>query len=676
MNRQNTGSAWVPWALVPLLLLLNVRYHPFPNVLFDLTLLQIPVAIGLTCRYGWHGFAAAVIGSFPLVARIYLGPLTYGGQLTMFVIVVSAAWLTLNKTWLESKKIRPPGTAMMILLLLVGSSGLWVNIENFAFGWWGTTFLYFAFFVLGLRGVPVRRWLIIAGMITIAGVLLSLISSFGEELFDMEFGGARTPIEVWELELRLELALNRPGNFLTLLVFFWAGSWLRTFMLDNARTTEAFPRVFKLVAFAAVMYLANPMWQGLVSVLVESRLYERAMFDISPVGSFYILSVLSLLLALSRKNGMLISFALVVVYYVLEGFTRWGSGIFVRIDFGDFALIVAFAWIGSRLARQFPAADTLRTVSWFPAQPAGEQNDIEPDEWKRQHDEISNTVRRVMLSLLAYALFCGLTLAGSDDASLFGVGSEIKLPIANTSIDYAAFLTVGPLILVGLIVYLHLFLQTAVDLGRPPGARPLPYIFNMDNSLARLLSSFLHYWLPVLLLFQFAWKATPQPIAGFWLGLASTGLGIFMAYFYMLRLSAERTGGPHRFILTMFFIFGLLFAIQLASGGAVLKRPLLLNGADFKGRDLGGVDLREAVLVGVNFTESSLQRADLRRAILSEAKIKGANFTEADLRGVRGLGCEQLQLAIGWEKAYRDERLSCGSSIPELPREKQERYKF
>ena len=136
-----------------------------------------------------------------------------------------------------------------------------------------------------------------------------------------------------------------------------------------------------------------------------------------------------------------------------------------------------------------------------------------------------------------------------------------------------------------------------------------------------------------------------------------------------------------------------------------------LQGIDLEGADLQGANLREAKLQGANLREAKLQEASLREANLQEASLREANLQEAslreaklqeaslreanlqganlreaklqeaslreadlrgadlrgaDLRGTEGINCAQLKQAMNWEKAFRDEVLTCAAEIPEL----------
>ena len=702
-NEQKTASVWVAWVCIPLLLFLNFEFYPYDFGSFDFTLFHIPAMVALTYRYGRHGFVAAIIGSAPLLFSIELDYFNFGGQVSFYLIVVHAGWLTLSKSWFAPEKSSLPHAAFMILLLIGCCISLAYNFsDNFSFGWHGTILLYYAFFVFGLRGVQIGRWLPFVGLLTFMGLVLRLVAIFNEDN-----SSSFNQID----DLTFNWVLDQPGEFLTMLMFLWSGKWIRTTIGTEAPSAKTLSFGFKLAMGAGILYLLEPMWQGLITAVTSLTNITSILRAVSPEGSYFLLPLLALLLPITRRNGMLIAVSLVVCYYLLSGVAALlNTDRYFYILLTDFAVAIAFAMLGKRIAQQIHGTNSAAVASFLPNAFAKKESTLQAGDWERQHDEISKTIRRVMFTLLAFSVFCGLTLASTNDASLFGVGSEIKLPIASTSIDFSSFLTVGPLILIGLIVYLHLFLQSAAELGKPQGANPLPYVFNMENPIAIIMSGFLHYWLPVLLLFQFAWKATPQPMAGFWLGLVSIGLGIVMAYLHLARMSAESKGIPRQITRIMFFAFSLLFAIQMASGGAVLKRSLMLDGAEFENRDLRGFDFTDASMkeanlentklsganfsgaylfeaifddanvTNVNFGEANLQgvnlegldlsESDLRKANITNIKFTGATLNKTDLRGAIGISCDNLIGALSLSTAYRHKDFACGEVIPDLPDEK------
>lgn len=89
-----------------------------------------------------------------------------------------------------------------------------------------------------------------------------------------------------------------------------------------------------------------------------------------------------------------------------------------------------------------------------------------------------------------------------------------------------------------------------------------------------------------------------------------------------------------------------------------------LRGLDLRDADLSDIDLRQSDLRGANLSGADLKGANLEGANLFKALIDGADLTEANLRGVRFLNCAQLETALNWQSAYRDEDLACGAVIP------------
>ena len=92
--------------------------------------------------------------------------------------------------------------------------------------------------------------------------------------------------------------------------------------------------------------------------------------------------------------------------------------------------------------------------AWFPPK---RHLDLDADEWKRQHDEVSISLRRTMITMLGYSFFCLLTLA-APDVSLIAKDAKITVPFAGTEVSYQGFLMIGPLMLCALAIYLHILL--------------------------------------------------------------------------------------------------------------------------------------------------------------------------------------------------------------------------
>jgi hypothetical protein len=217
---------------------------------------------------------------------------------------------------------------------------------------------------VGLRGASVGRWLVVAGLLMLLGIAL-LLADIYSEMIPSYLHLKESPSFRW--------TLNKPGDFLTLLMFFWMGNWIRKFVMTAEPLSKTLSTGFKLAISAGILYLLDPMWEALVTAVSNSKLIPDTLHTRSPAGSNYLLPLIALLLSITRRIGMLIAITLVGTYYLLYGI------------------------------------DSTATASLLPVASATKKSTLKPEDWERQHDEISNTVRRVMLTVLAYSVFCGLT---------------------------------------------------------------------------------------------------------------------------------------------------------------------------------------------------------------------------------------------------------------------------
>jgi len=132
--------------------------------------------------------------------------------------------------------------------------------------------------------------------------------------------------------------------------------------------------------------------------------------------------------------------------------------------------------------------------------PLSEKIELTDEELKRQHDEVSKAIDKLLLALIGFSVFCELAL-GAPDRSLLASDAQIQLPFANNSISFVAFLIIGPLVLIAFSFYLHIFVGYWIALSRQvqsnlsrPGLgstnRGLPFVFNLQGRTAAWLSSF------------------------------------------------------------------------------------------------------------------------------------------------------------------------------------------
>ena len=252
-----------------------------------------------------------------------------------------------------------------------------------------------------------------------------------------------------------------------------------------------------------------------------------------------------------------------------------------------------------------------------------------------------------MLTLLGFSFF-SVTILGKSDVTLLDAAATVKIPFAETEIGFVDFLIIAPFVLVGIAVYMHVFIGYWRLLQIPEDGNPgLPFLFNVSHPGAWLLSQAVFYGLVPTVLCYFSYKSSPRPEGQV---MASFALAVTLGFLWlaMRRSSSESTSFTPRLIGTgcVLVVAGLLVLSVLVANP--FSRPLSLfrarlPAADLRDAVLIKADLREAVLTKANLSkadlseadlnEATLFQADLREADLREADLSGANLREADLRG-------------------------------------------
>ena len=135
---------------------------------------------------------------------------------------------------------------------------------------------------------------------------------------------------------------------------------------------------------------------------------------------------------------------------------------------------------------------------------------------------ISENAQKLFVAMLAACLYSWLTIATTTDANLVTNRTSSPLPVIQTSIPIVAFYAVTPLLLLGVYLYFHFYLQKLwEELGTLPAifsdGRPLetkadPWLLGdlVRSHVTKLRSgrpflSYLQQWVSILL----AWWLTP-----------------------------------------------------------------------------------------------------------------------------------------------------------------------
>lgn len=270
-----------------------------------------------------------------------------------------------------------------------------------------------------------------------------------------------------------------------------------------------------------------------------------------------------------------------------------------------------------------------KLTSWLRAPPVPKESKAE---WEHTHTETSATIRRTFLFILGASIYCAITLAGSSDSRLIRGGDIVKLPVLNYEVNFNAFLIGAPMILIGLYLYLHIFIAEH-RLHPPPQDKIVPMLGNFKQAVPQFVAWLLYYWLVPATLAMFAWKVFPIEDYDVFT-LSPDDEDILSRYFKLhiiltgalaiSSLALQIRRGPREWLwirilfLFCFFLIGALLFLY-----ALTHRQL----------DLRWANLSEENLAGIKIPESLLRGANLRKAILSEADLTGANLIEANLFG-------------------------------------------
>src|SRR5215813_5905404 len=137
---------------------------------------------------------------------------------------------------------------------------------------------------------------------------------------------------------------------------------------------------------------------------------------------------------------------------------------------------------------------------------------LSPDLISKARDETATQVARIGLTLVGTTAFCLLSLL-TPDSALLGGSEKINVPLAGP-VSFFGFMLLGPALLIGLRVYLQIYVEHGERLDRLARSVPAvraPTLLPLQNSLIRLLSNLTRYLLLPVALLLFAWKAAVFP---------------------------------------------------------------------------------------------------------------------------------------------------------------------
>lgn len=284
----------------------------------------------------------------------------------------------------------------------------------------------------------------------------------------------------------------------------------------------------------------------------------------------------------------------------------------------------------------FPPTSRIDEMVWSPAERDARRLVIE-----RALPHLAETVRRTLLILIGIAFASIAIVLSVPDSALIKSEATIRVPHADISIEFLGFASLMPVLLLGVLIYLHVHYGHWLVLDRErkrleagadvPSIAGPPTLFALDGIAARGLTAFLFYWLAPMALAVIAWKAGPRPEWGFPLGYV-TGAVLFALAFLAIRRCAARYRGRRNPWLWLLLFLIVRLAIVAPSQSEFFFRPLNLRHADLPGADLASTDLRAADLTKANLSRAQLTSANLTGAKFVSANLSGAVLVDAILR--------------------------------------------
>ena len=276
------------------------------------------------------------------------------------------------------------------------------------------------------------------------------------------------------------------------------------------------------------------------------------------------------------------------------------------------------------------------------------------------YKQYGETTNRTMVSLLAVGTFCLLTVIGTPDKALLAAQGTVKVPFAEASISFLAFVIVAPLLIIVITAYLHIFYGYWMDLERErrqynlrPSDREkgpverLAMLFALEDPVSRGLTALIFYWLTPCVLAVTAWKAAGRSefnLPLFQVLCVVTAGMIFLSIRRCPEASRKLMNRPRWFVLAG---IGVLLAAMPWHQDS-LRRPMNLFREDLTEAWLVGVDLRGANLERAKLKGAALAGASLQNANLLEANLEGANLMASDARGAVFLNANLQRAHLGF----------------------------
>jgi uncharacterized protein YjbI with pentapeptide repeats len=253
------------------------------------------------------------------------------------------------------------------------------------------------------------------------------------------------------------------------------------------------------------------------------------------------------------------------------------------------------------------------------------ENDLES--LKERHTELSNNINRILFTLLSFGFFCALTLTQPDEMVIKN-GGKIRIPFVSMEVDFLTFLIIGPLALLGITVYLILFMEEMRKYDGVPPTGKQAYIFNLGSKPAKVCSSIMFFGFTPLILLMFYIKTRVNPAYAAYAGTLLVLTTLTMAvYFFYQQFKKKETASA----IAIIAVCGLLLLPISPLFNLNSKIPICVSGANLTNLNLMGFRLAGAQAEKTIFNESVFYRMELTRLYAPHAEFKNANFIGANL---------------------------------------------
>ncbi len=169
--------------------------------------------------------------------------------------------------------------------------------------------------------------------------------------------------------------------------------------------------------------------------------------------------------------------------------------------------------------------------------------DIRKFEGLTRIEELSKKAGKLFILMLVGCLYSWLTIATTTDSQLFLNSKHYDLPVIQTAIPITPFFYVAPLILLGIYIWFHLYLQRLWEEmailpaifpdGKPLDQKVFPWLLSgFVRAYIPLLQKKLPdlFWLQFIASLVLAWCLTPFILSQFWIRVLPTHDGILMFF--------------------------------------------------------------------------------------------------------------------------------------------------